>query len=273
MGDVTVTAINDGTIPLPIELTVPEGVWRQEIDADREGKLPVASHVLLVQSSDATILVDAGMDEPGSAWDRRFLEEWPGSVRTPGVVAGLASIGIKPQGVTHVLVTHTHFDHVAGLAAERDGRLVPRYPNARVFIGRADRENASGEHLEPEQRARIGAVAEAGMLELVDGDREIVAGVTMIPAPGESPGHCVIRVSSIGETLYAVGDLFHYAAEVGHLDWMVPWTEREQMVASRRKLLDDAVCTGAVVVFSHETFPPWGHIVRDRGGSFRWKRA
>jgi glyoxylase-like metal-dependent hydrolase (beta-lactamase superfamily II) len=273
LGDLTVTAINDGALPLPVELTVPEEVWRQEIDADADGKIPVDIHVLLVQASDATILIDVGLDEPGSDWDQRFLEEWPGSVRTPGVVAGLAGMRVKPEDVTHVLVTHTHFDHVVGLAAERGGRLVPRYPNAHVLLGRADWENAPYEHLEPPQLTRIAAIAEAGLLDLLDGEREIVPGVTMIPAPGESPGHSIIRISSNRETLYAVGDLFHYAAEVEHPDWMVPWAEPKRMRASRRKLFDGAVSTDTLVVFSHENFPPWGRIVRNGGGGFRWQRA
>lgn len=273
LGDVTVTAINDSIVALPVELTVAEEVWRQEIDADAEGKVSVDSHVLLVQAGDATILIDVGLDEPGSGEDQRFLEDWPGSVRTPGVVAGLASMRVKPEDVTHVLVTHTHFDHVVGLAAEHDGRLVPRYPNAHVLLGRADWDNAPYEHLEPPQLARIGAVADIGLLDLVDGEREVVPGVTMIPAPGESPGHSMIRISSNRETLYAVGDLFHYSAEVEHPDWMVPWADPKQMRASRRTLLEEAISTGALVVFSHENFPPWGRIVTNANGGFRWQRA
>jgi glyoxylase-like metal-dependent hydrolase (beta-lactamase superfamily II) len=273
LGDVTVTAINDGTLALPVELTVAEEVWRQEIDADAEGKIPVDIHVLLVQSADATILIDVGLDEPGSGWDKRFLEEWPGSRRTPGVIAGLASVGIEPEDVTHVLVTHTHFDHVVGLAAEHDGRLVARYPNAHVVLGRADWENVPREHLQPQARARIGAVAEAGLLDLLDGEREIVPGVTMIPAPGESPGHSIMRISSDRDTLYAVGDLVHFAAEVEHSDWMVPWADPKQMAVSRRKLFDDAISSDALVVFSHGNFPPWGRIVCNENSGFRWQRV
>lgn len=273
LGEMTVTAINDGTLALPVELTAPEEAWRQEIDADAGGRVPVDIHVLLVKTGNATILVDAGLDVPGSAWDQRFLKEWPGSRRTPGVVAGLVSVGIRPEDVTHVLVTHCHFDHVVGLAAEHEGQLVPRYRNARVVLGRADWENAPDGHLAPEQRARIGTVAEAGLLDLLDDEREIVPGVTMIPAPGESPGHSIVRLSSDGETLYAVGDLVHFPAEVAHPDWMVPWADPKQMPASRRKLFDDALSTGALVVFSHENFPPWGRIVRSGVGGFRWQRA
>ena len=273
VGEVTVTAINDAMMPMAIELTVPEAVWRQEIDADAAGKVIIAVHALLVQIGDATILIDAALDEPGSSWEDGFLAEWPGSARTPGVVEGLASMGVTPEDVTHILVTHVHFDHVIGLAARRDGRLVPRYPNARVLLGRADWEHVPEEHLGPETKARIQVIEELGRLDLVDGQREVVPGVTMIPAPGESPGHSVIRVSSSGEELYAVGDLFHHAAEIEHLDWMVPWANQEQMLASRRKLLDDIASTDALVVFTHELFPPWGRIVGDEGSGFHWQRS
>jgi glyoxylase-like metal-dependent hydrolase (beta-lactamase superfamily II) len=273
VGGTRVTAINDGAISLPVELTVPEEVWRGEIDVDVEGRARIDTHVLVVETAAATILIDAGLDEPGSAWNRRFLEQWPGSVRTPGVVAGLEGLGLGPQDVTHVLVTHVHFDHVVGLATETDEQLVPRFPNARLLLGRADWEGAAEEHLGPEQRARIGAVAEAGLLDLVEGECEIVPGVLMIPAPGESPGHSMVRVWSDHEALYAVGDLFHYAAEVEHPDWMVPWADKTQMRASRRKLLDDAASTDALVVFSHEHFPPWGRIVGSRETGYHWQRA
>jgi glyoxylase-like metal-dependent hydrolase (beta-lactamase superfamily II) len=273
LGDVTVTAINDGAMPLTVDLTVTEDVWREELEADAEGKIPVDIHVMLVQTADATILIDAGLDEPGSRSDQRFLNEQPGSIRTPGVLAGLAGLGVKPQDVTHILVTHNHFHHVEGLAAEQDGGLVPRYPDAYVVLGRADWENASEEHLGPEQRARIGAVADAGLLELIDAEREIVPGVTMIPAPGETPGHSMIRISSDRQTLYAVGDVFHYAAEVSHPDWMPVGADQERLRGTRRKLLDDAISTDALVVFSHENFPPWGRIVENKGSGVRWQRA
>jgi glyoxylase-like metal-dependent hydrolase (beta-lactamase superfamily II) len=292
VGAVTVTAINDGMILLPLELTVPEDVWRQEIDADEQGKVPMDIHVLLVQTggavgvAGATILIDAGLDDPGSRWDESYLEAWPGSARTPGVGAGLRSMGIRPQDVTHILLTHCHFDHVVGLAAEAEPderlRLVPRYPKARVLLGRADWENVPEEHLEPEAKARIRAIEEAGLLDLVDGEREVVPGVMMIPAPGESPGHSMIRVSSNGERLYVVGDLFHHRSEVEHLDWMVPWANQEQMHSSRRRLLAELAdvaptstwtSSDALVVFTHENFPPWGRIVGDEGSGYHWQRA
>lgn len=272
IGDVTVTAINEGMMPWTPELTAPEEEWRQAIETGDDGAVPIATHVLLVQTGDAAILIDAGLDDPGSRWEERWLAEWPGSTRTPGVTAGLASIGVRPEDITHVLMTHAHFDHFIGLTAERDGELVPRYPNAHVLLGRADWENNPEREDPDSDLARLGVIEEHGLLELVDGVREVVPGVTMIPAPGESPGHSIVRVSSDGQDLYAVGDLFHHASEIEHLDWIVPWADAAGMRASRQRLIDDALATNATVVFTHEKFPPWGTIARADGG-YQWERT
>jgi glyoxylase-like metal-dependent hydrolase (beta-lactamase superfamily II) len=273
VGGVTVTAINDAIMPMKISLTVPEEIWRPEIDADAEGKVLIAVHVLLIQTGDAAILIDAALDDPGSSWEHGFLEAWPGTTRTAGVVRGLTSLGVSPEDITHVLLTHVHFDHVIGLAAEIDGRLLPRYPNARVLLGRGDWVNVPDGHLGPDGKARLEVIERLGLLDLVDGEREVVSGVTMIPAPGESPGHSMIRVASGGEQLYAVGDLFHHWSEVDHIDWMVPWANQEQMLAARQRLLVAAAATDALVVFTHEPFPPWGRIVRVEGDAYRWQRG
>lgn len=273
VGDATITAMTEGVMPWRPELTAPEEEWRQAIETGADGSVPIDTHVLLVQSGDATILIDAGLDDPGSSWEERWLAEWPGSTRTPGITAGLASLGVRPEDITHILMTHAHFDHFVGLTIERNGELVPRYPRARVLLGRADWEN-NPEREDPtsDLAARFGVIERHGLLDLVDGMREVVPGVTVIPAPGESPGHSIIRVSSNGEDLYAVGDLFHHASEVAHLDWIVPWADEAGMRASRQRLIDDAIATDAVVVFTHETFPPWGKIVRGDGG-YRWERV
>jgi hypothetical protein len=122
------------------------------------------------------------------------------------------------------------------------------------LLGRDDWEHVPDQHLAPEARARIRSIEGTGLLELVDGKREVVPGVRMIPAPSESPGHSMTRASSNCTVLYAVGDRFHYRSEVEHPDWMVPWANQEQMLASRNRLLAEKTSTDALVVFTYEAF-------------------
>lgn len=270
-GEITVTVIDEGTCLYHHSLDVPESEWRPALtEADERGMIHCGQNVVHIKAGEASILVDTGLDDPGSAWDRRAGEETEAWQRSPGLVAGLASIGVRPEDITHVLITHAHFDHIVGAAVERDGRYVPRYPNARYLLGRADWEgNPERDNPEFDIAVRLGAIDRLGQLDLVDGDLEVAPGVTMIHAPGESPGHSIICISSNGETCNVLGDIFHQAAEVEHLDWGPPWADMPTLRQTRERVIQDALPSGATLVFAHALFPPWGRIVPANGG-YRW---
>jgi glyoxylase-like metal-dependent hydrolase (beta-lactamase superfamily II) len=276
IGDATVTVINDGIIPIPVASVFPPpeaALIRAGGEVDANDRLNSGQMVIHIGIGDASILIDPAYDDPGSAWNDHFATIWPGLTRTPGMEAGLASIGVRPEAITHILITHAHDDHFAGVVTERGGRNAVRFPNARHLIGRADWEgNPRRDMPERDLSARLGAVAKRGLLDLVDGDQEVVPGVAMIHAPGETPGHSIIRLDSAGARFYALGDLFHHPSEIGHLDWASPWVDLPTMRASRDRFLAEAGPTDATIVFTHEHFPAWGHIVAtDRG--YRWERT
>lgn len=271
VGDATVTVINDGSSLWAQNFVVPEDELRAAIpEMDARGRFRIGFHVVHVRIGDASILVDAGFDDPDSAWGRKFAATWAGADRSPGVEAGLARIGVRPEGITHVIITHAHFDHYVGATIERDGGFVARFPNARHFIGRADRtQSRYGNPPDPELAGRMETLERLGLLALVEGDRAIVPGVAMIHAPGESPGHSIVHVASAGAHFYALGDLLHHPCEVTHLDWVLAGRDTAAMRASRDRLLAKAAAERATLVFSHANFPPWGRIVPD-GDGFRW---
>jgi glyoxylase-like metal-dependent hydrolase (beta-lactamase superfamily II) len=271
IGDATISVINEALtrIPLTTVFSPPQVAWlRANGEADAEDCLVSYQAVILVQLADATILIDPAFDDPGTPWDQHYATTWPSVQRTPGMQAGLASLGISPAAVTHVVITHAHDDHFAGVL---QGDL-PRFPNARHFIGRADWEdNPRRAQPEDDIATRLGRIAALGLLELVAGNRELAPGVAMLHAPGETPGHSIVRVESGGQTCYALGDLFHHGSEVEHLDWVSPWVDPPAMRASRDRLIAEALPLDATIVFTHDTFPPWGRIVR-AGQGYRWQR-
>lgn len=269
IGDAEITAISEGVLPWALELQAPEAEWRRAMpEADARGVVPLGLVSAHIRLGAASILIDPGFDHPGSPHDAA----WPGLVRSPGLQVALDALGIVPAGITHVLITHTHFDHYAGVAEERDAVVVPRYPNARVFVSGADwQQHPQRSDPASPLMTRLGAIASRGLLETVSGEREIVPGVSMLPAPGETAGHCVIRVRSAGRTFYYLGDLVHHACEMAHPDWVPARRDAPALLASRERILADAAASGAVVVYSHEPFPPWGRVFR-AGGSYRWQR-
>jgi len=273
-GEAEVTIVSDGSIAWAPRYQVPEVEWRPALpDADAEGRILLGFHVAHVRLPGASILIDAGLDDPASAWHQSFSARWPGLARTPGLTGWLAAAGIPPEAITHVLITHAHEDHFVGVAAEHGGSLVARFPRARHLLGRADWEgNPRREDPASALATRLGLVERVGLLDLVDGEREVVAGVTIIPAPGESPGHCAVRIESADARCYFLGDLVHHGCEVEHPDWM-PGQNRDRagLLASRRRLFAEIAAQRAVAVFAHEQFPGWGRVV-SVGSGYGWTR-
>ena len=270
IGSAIVTIISEGSMRWAPELQAPEVEWRRAMpEAGANGEITLGLNVVHIRLGGASILVDPGFDDPArpSPWDEAGL------VRSPGLLAGLATIGVRPEQITHVLITHAHGDHFAGVTTEREGQRVARYPRARHLLGRREWEGNPGRELpDSDLMIHLGTIQRLGLLDLVDGDHEVVPGVTMMHAPGESPGHSIVCVRSGGESFYVLGDLFHHACEVEHPGWVSTGRDQAAMRVSRDRLMAEAVQARATLVFTHERFPPWGRIV-STGTGYRWQRA
>ena len=267
VGDAQVTIMSEGTLTWTPHFPVPVEVARAAMpDAGPDGALTLGLNVCLIRLGDALVLIDPGCDTPDSEWQVHFAARNAPVVRTTGLLAGLASLGVSPEQVTHVAITHNHGDHIAGLVIERQGQPAPRFANARHVIGRADWEGYSQRPDPDSEVVRcLGPVERTGLLELVDAELEIAPGVSVIHAPGESPGHCIVRVVSDGAAFFYLGDLFHHACEVECLYW-VSHGDAAQATASRERLLREIVATDGLAVTSHERFPGWWRVTYDGSG-------
>jgi glyoxylase-like metal-dependent hydrolase (beta-lactamase superfamily II) len=269
IGDAVISVVSEGTLRWAPRFAQPEAEWRRAVpDADAEGRILLGLNVMHVRLGAASIVIDPGMDGPDSAFQREMEAKWPAMTRTPGLGAAIGHLEIQPADVTHVLITHAHDDHFAGVVAERGGTLTPRFPRARHVLGRADWDgNPKLGDAQSVMAMRLGAVERAGLLDLITGDCDVAPGVTMIQTPGESPGHCAVRVQTGAAWVYYLGDLVHHACEVEHPDW-APGQNRDAaaLAESRRRLFAEIAERPALVAFSHAPFPAWGRVQTTAGG-------
>lgn len=73
----------------------------------------------------------------------------------------------------------------------------------------------------------------------------------MIAAPGETPGHQIVRVHSQGQTLYCLGDLYHHVVEVEQPGWGVKWSDIATAQASRQRFAQQALAEDALLIATH----------------------
>ena len=270
LGSAAVSVINVGDIRLKLAetLDVPESEWRPRYGDIFEQAFTFPSQCVHIALPGASVLVDASnfalSFPPGSPYFQ------PGYQPPPGLIDQLREQGIYPGDITHLIITHTHFDHYSGVTIQNNGHYVPAFPKARCFLGRADWENPDTQLAlqdpESEDSHTLGVLYRLGLLELVEGERELIPEVRIIAAPGESPGHQIVRVHAEGQTLYCLGDLYHHAVEVEQPMWMAEWASRDANIASRRALAKAALAENALLVAAHM---PVGRLERTGSGA-RW---
>lgn len=263
LGDATIAPLSAGRLLWTAKFAVNAQTWRDEVpETDAQGRIPLGLYSAYVAVSGAHILIDPMWWPPDGA------AEWPALVAIEdGLFTGLAAFGLAPSDVTHVLITHGHHDHLSGISI--DGSM--RFPNATHYLQRADWIDNPA-RLDPQSRLNryLHPVIEAEMLQLVDGDVEVVAGVTMLHTGGESEGHAVIHVESAGRSFMYLGDLLHHPCEVEHPDWILEGRDLGQLLHWRSVLFEQAAREAAVVTFSH-SLSPSGGIVRSSDTGFRWQ--
>ena len=220
LGEMTLTIISEGILKglaSRVFGSVNEREWRPLVETDANGRFALGMNIVHVAMDGYSALLDTGIGEPHPS--RIPLETSFPLTQTASLIPSLADIGVLPEQVTTVVFSHAHGDHIMGATRERDGQRVPSFPNARYLL--MDREWAEDPaRKEPDSvfNVHIPVLQQQDHLQLVKGECEVAPGIRMIPAPGESPGHAVIRMESEGKTAFYLGDLFHHPAEAAHLD-------------------------------------------------------
>ncbi len=274
VGDARVAMLNAGNMRLVLsaELAVPEALWRPQYADLFERPDVCPSLSVYVEHQGVRVLVDANDYRGTMTPDSQYA--LPDYAPPPPIPEQLASLGVRPDDVTHVVITHAHWDHYAGTTTAANGECAPTFPRARYALGAADWRDADlqAEVRDPAslEARSLGILENRGVLHLVEGPERIAEGVDILPAPGETPGHQIVRVQSAGETLYIVGDVIHHAIEVAHPDWMVSWADAETMLATRRWLFQAALDDHALLIAAHIAAP--GRIER-AGQGMRWVDA
>jgi glyoxylase-like metal-dependent hydrolase (beta-lactamase superfamily II) len=197
---------------------------------------------------------------------------------TGKLIPNLKTAGIAPGDIDTVVLTHGHPDHVGGNIGS-DGR--PAFRNARYVMlrdewdfwtsGRAEREidEHSREVLLKYARENLPPVKE--QLDLVDNGAEIVPGIQAMAAPGHTPGHMVLSISSGGEQLLCISDAVLHPIHLEQPEWFAAVdVSPEQVVATRRWLLEKAASDMALVIAFHFPFPGLGHVV-PKGNVWQWQ--
>lgn len=266
VGDMVVTAINDGWFRRPLEGFVRNAELPAVQEAMRAAflptdQVPIPFTTLVVQTGGRLVLLDAGNGDAGAPTSGTWMSNF-------------RAAGFDPAQVNSVVISHFHGDHINGLRL-RDGTAV--FPNAEIQVSAPEWEFwMSDERMAQAPEAMRGAFQNArrvfgpiaANVRPYRPGAEVAPGITSLAAHGHTPGHCVFMLSSGSGRLMFLADTTNVPALfVRNPDWAVIFDQDvEAARVTRRRLFDMVLSERTQVHFYHASFPATGFIARDGHG-------
>jgi glyoxylase-like metal-dependent hydrolase (beta-lactamase superfamily II) len=263
--------VSDGSYDYPPETfvaNIPTERFQQEL---AEHALPT-DHITSPYSS---LLIDTGAHKV-------LIDTGAGFAPSNGhLLRNLQAEGIAPEAIDTVVLTHAHADHI-GANIGPDGKA--SFPNARYVIAKSEWDfwtqepNLSPMPVDDHLKHLLIAAAEQGLTPLqnhidqIENEVEIVPGIYAVPAPGHTPGHMALLISSGKEHLFHLADTVLHPILMEHPDWyprvdLIP----DQALITKRRLLDRAAVDRVPVFLYHVApFPSLGQVI-PHGNAWTWQ--
>jgi glyoxylase-like metal-dependent hydrolase (beta-lactamase superfamily II) len=203
LGDISVTALNDGydDLPFAVVVNIDEAGAAALAELSSDNLLHPVFNAYLIETGGRRLLIDAGAG----------VHMGPNAGKMP---ENLVEAGVAPDDVDAIFLTHCHPDHVLGIV-DADWNAV--FPNAELVVPELDEQfwlhsdplKIDNEYQRAEaERAQKAAAPYSGRTRTISGG-EVARGVTMVPLPGHTPGHSGYMVEGGGKKLFLWGDIVH----------------------------------------------------------------
>jgi glyoxylase-like metal-dependent hydrolase (beta-lactamase superfamily II) len=269
LGDLECLVIRDTVSPMELNLLFP-GIGVKEMDQllERYG-IPRGEVMdvmcLLIRTGNKTILIDTG-------WGKGKQKGWG------NLVSILQRNGLKEEGIDTVVLSHGHPDHIGG-NTDDDGR--PRFPKAQYIMFRKEWEFWTSvpdlKQLENWVQDEMNAYARKNLtplrerFKLIDSETEFLPGLKFTRAPGHTPYHCLLDISSGIDHLLYCSDLFHHPLQITLPERNVFGDlNPEQSRGTRAKIISLAAKSHTLVFACHFPFPGLGYISKN-GDVLKWQ--
>ena len=232
---------------------VPKTMWSRSIVADEKNRIPMTARCLLLRDEHHCILIDAGA---GDKEDARFVDRYGISFPEGRLLQQLSALGVDATEVTHVLLTHLHFDHVGGCTTRHEnGDTSLVFPHALHMVQREhwdwamskpSREEASflDDNLRP--------ILSSGRLHLLEGSSTGLPEIEASVFYGHTKAMQGFWVGVVGNGFFYAADLIptqHHLRPLWNMGYDI---EPLRTPDEKDEVMSRAYQQGFDVVFEHD---------------------
>lgn len=245
---------------------VPRPLWERACPPDARHRIDNPCRCLLVRAGDALALVDSGC---GDRFDERSREIF---AVDPDITlrAALREAGVDPGDITHVVLTHLHFDHAAGALVQRGGGLHPLFPDAVHVVQRGEWEDArEGVSIMRSSYAPADLEALAGVRwELAEGDGSVLPRLSVQATGGHTGHHQAVWVHGDDRRLVFPGDVLPSRHHLGPY-WIMAYDMFPHDTLTVKQALARQVHEeDCVIAWDHDPHGPFSRLERDERGGY-----
>ena len=183
--------------------------------------IPATVSTFLVQKDGKYILFDAGLGAFGGQMLKRF-----------------EALGVNPDNIELIYLTHFHADHIAGLIADDgSGNKIKVFKNAAIYAGKVEYDAWMNDIPKNDLQKAVMSIYKDSLHLFAFGD-SLPSGVLAIDAVGHTPGHTAFRFAN----LLVIGDLMHgYALQKDHPEINSNYDmDKAKSIESRKRLMQYA---------------------------------
>lgn len=231
---------------------VPKVIWSKRYPANEKNQIELPTHPILIQYEGHNILIDSGLGA-GKLTERQMRNL--GVSQESRVEEDLAELGLRPEDIDTILMTHLHGDHAAGLTKWQGEELVSAFPNATIHVSAVE----WNEMQHPNIRSRNTYWKEnwepiTGQVETFEREKTLFDAVTLMHTGGHSDGHSVIKLQSGGDTILHMADIMPTHAHQNPL-WVLAFDDYPMdSIYAKEKLMKEALANGYYFSFYHDAY-------------------
>jgi glyoxylase-like metal-dependent hydrolase (beta-lactamase superfamily II) len=268
LGDFELTILTDGTYFLDggsMFGVVPKTMWSKKIQVNERNLMACGTNSVLVRGGAKTLLIETGIGNK--------LNDKLKAIYEPHeeLMNSFQASGVSPEDIDVVINSHLHFDHCGWNTIYKDGTAVATFPKAKYYAPRGEWEHGS-KQLERDKISYISdnydPLIKSGQMELVEGEREIMPGVRVVPYPGHTRSMQAIVLESQAKKACYISDLIPTSHHVD-LTWVMSYDVFPlETIESRRRYYAQSIPERWLTIFTHDHEVPWAYIEQPKPGKY-----
>lgn len=239
---------------------IPKVLWSRLVTPDESNRIPMALRSLYLQNANMKVLIDLGM---GFHWDEKSKKIY--NLSTLPLEENLKlNLGLGPHDITHIVLSHLHFDHCGFLSVPNDKKeWVSAFPNAEIIVCTENFKNAQN----PNPRESASYLKHLwqdpylkGQFRLVNckwmESREVLPGIKIRRVDGHTIGQTIIYIDAMDKNYIFLADLCPTESHLKDV-WVMGYDMNAALsVKEKQIILNEPETLSRTLVFEHSATTP-----------------